>query len=161
VNARIEILDEKKLVGKRVQMSFAINTTKELWQSFMPGLKQVTNRIGTELFSAEVYPPLFFQHYNVNTNFEKWAAVEVAGHDSIPPGMEAIVFPAGLYAVFIHKGTAAKGEATYRYIYMDWLPDSGFELDNRPHFAVMGEKYKRDDDASEEEIWIPVRPLAL
>jgi AraC family transcriptional regulator len=44
---------------------------------------------------------------------------------------------------------------------MDWLPDSGFELDNRPHFAVMGEKYKRDDDASEEEIWIPVRPLAI
>lgn len=157
----IKLLGEKKLVGKRVQMSFAINTTRDLWQSFMPHLKEITNRTGKELFSAEVYPPLFFQHYSINTNFEKWAAVEVTDHNNIPKEMEAFVFPAGLYALFIHKGKAEKGPETYRYIFMDRLPESGYELDNRPHFAVMGEKYKRDDDASEEEIWIPVRPKAL
>jgi AraC family transcriptional regulator len=161
MNPRMELLKEKKLVGKRRQMSFAKSNTMELWQSFMPYLKEITNRIGMELYSAEVYPASFFHNYIVNTEFEKWATVEVADHNNIPSGMEALVFPEGLYAVFIHKGTADKGPETYRHIFMDWLPLSGFELDNRPHFAVMGEKYKRDDDASEEEIWIPVLPKSL
>jgi AraC family transcriptional regulator len=158
---RMEFMEEKKLVGKRRQMSFASNSTMELWQSFMPQLKEITNREGKELYSAEVYPASFFHNYNINNRFEKWAAVEVADHSNILPGMEALVFPAGLYAVFIHKGTADKGPETYRHIFMDWLPVSGFELDTRPHFAVMGEKYKRDDEASEEEIWIPVLPKTL
>jgi len=159
--SRIEMLKEKQLVGKRLHMSFANNRTMELWQSFMPLLKKITNRKGKELYSAEVYPDLFFNNYNVNTDFEKWAAVEVADDHDIPEGMDSLVFPAGLYAVFIHKGTADKGPETYRYIFVDWLPRSGFDLDNRPHFAVMGEKYKKYDDASEEEIWIPVKSKTL
>jgi AraC family transcriptional regulator len=157
----MEMLKEKKLVGKFLHMSFANNKTMELWQSFMPRLKVITNRTGKELYSAEVYPNLFFNNYDVNADFEKWAAVEVSDHQHIPGGMESLVFPAGLYAVFIHKGTADKGPETYRYIFMDWLPGSGFDLDSRPHFAVMGERYRRDDDTSEEEIWIPVKPKAL
>jgi AraC family transcriptional regulator len=153
--------DEKKLVGKRLRMSFANNRTMELWRSFMPRLKEINSKKGNELYSAEVYPDLFFNDYNVNTDFEKWAAVEVSDYHDITEGMESLVFPAGLYAVFVHKGTADKGPETYRYIFVDWLPRSGFDLDNRPHFAVMGEKYKKDDDASEEEIWIPVKPKNL
>ena len=30
-------------------------------------------------------------------------------------------------------------------------------LDNRPHFEVLGGKYKNNDSNSEEEIWIPVK----
>jgi len=33
-------------------------------------------------------------------------------------------------------------------------------LDNRPHFEVLGEKYKNGDPESEEEIWIPVKEKA-
>jgi len=150
--SRIEMLKEKQLVGKRLHMSFANNRTMELWQSFMPRLKEIANRKGKELYSAEVFPNLFFNNYNANADFEKWAAVEVSDLQDIPEGMESLVFPGGLYAVFIHKGTADKGPETYRYIFVDWLPRSGFDLDNRPHFAVMGEKYKKYDDASEEEI---------
>jgi AraC family transcriptional regulator len=38
-----------------------------------------------------------------------------------------------------------------------WLPDSEYRLDVRPHFEVLGEKYKNDDPESEEEIWIPIK----
>jgi AraC family transcriptional regulator len=62
-----------------------------------------------------------------------------------------------MYAVFIHKGPASKGPETYNYIFGTWLPGSDYILDSRPHFALMGEKYKNDDPASEEEIWIPVK----
>jgi predicted transcriptional regulator YdeE len=31
------------------------------------------------------------------------------------------------------------------------------KIDNRPHFEVLGDKYKNNDPSSEEEIWIPIR----
>ena len=37
------------------------------------------------------------------------------------------------------------------------MPASEYILDKRPHFEILGEKYKNDDPASEEEVWIPVR----
>jgi len=38
------------------------------------------------------------------------------------------------------------------YIFSDWLPKSDYELDEKPHFEILGEKYKNDDPNSEEEI---------
>jgi AraC family transcriptional regulator len=38
------------------------------------------------------------------------------------------------------------------------LPNSAYELDDREHFELLGEKYKNNDPNSEEEIWIPIRP---
>jgi AraC family transcriptional regulator len=58
--------------------------------------------------------------------------------------------------VFIHHGPASEAIITYTYIFQTWLPGSEFRLDDRPHFAMMGEKYKDENPNSEEEIWIPV-----
>jgi AraC family transcriptional regulator len=48
----------------------------------------------------------------------------------------------------------------WRYIYNEWLPNSPWELDHRPHFERLGAKYKNEDPNSEEDIYIPVRPRA-
>jgi len=72
--------------------------------------------------------------------------------------MKTITSPEGLYAVFVHKGAASEGPKTYQYIFTTWLPASDYQLDNRPHFAIMGEKYKGEDPGSEEELWIPIKP---
>ena len=154
---RIETLTEKKLIGKRMIMSFSDNKTFELWRSFMSRRKEIKNNIGTELYSIEVYAPLYFNNFNPNAEFEKWAAIEVADFETIPNEMETITLPDGLYAVFVHKGPASTGPKTYQYIFGTWLPNSDFLLDNRPHFARMGEKYKNEDPNSEEEIWIPIK----
>lgn len=154
---RIENLTEKKIVGKRITTSFTVNRTKELWQDFMPNRKEIKNNIGSELYSIEVYPESHFVNFNPNNEFEKWAGIEVTDFLSAPADMETLVIPTGLYAVFIHKGPASKGHQTYQYIFVDWLPKSEYLLDNRPHFAVMGEKYKHEDPTSEEEIWIPIK----
>lgn len=155
---RLEMLEEKKLVGKRIKMSFSNNKTKELWQGFMPKRREIKNNIGSELYSVEVYPLLFYENFNPDKEFEKWATVEVTDFEIVSEDMETIILPYGLYAVFIHKGTASEGSKTYQYIFGTWLPASEFLLDNRPHFAKMGEKYKKEDPGSEEEIWIPVKP---
>lgn len=154
---RIEMLSEKKFVGKRIKMSFSDNKTHELWRSFMPGRRQINNIIGMELYSIEVYEKLYFDNFNPKREFDKWAAVEVMNFDRVPDEMETLNSPRGLYAVFQYKGAASKGAETYQYIYGTWLPESDFLLDNRPHFAVMGEKYKNEDPDSEEEMWIPVK----
>lgn len=155
---RIEKLTEKKLIGKRMFMSFSNNTTFELWRSFMPGRKEIQNSIGTELYSIQMYEPLFFNNFNPNTKFEKWAAIEVTGFDTVPDGMETFTLTGGLYAVFLYKGAASAAASTFQYILRTWLPNSEYTFDNRPHFEILGEKYKKEDPDSEEELWIPVKP---
>ena len=154
----IETMPERKFIGKRKNMSFSDNKTYELWSGFMPQRKEIRNPIGSELYSIEVYPQSFFVDFNPDATFEKWAAVEVMDFNLVPDHMETLISPEGLYAIFIHKGSASEGPKTYNYIFRAWLPASEYQLDNRPHFAVMGDKYKQDDPASEEELWIPVSP---
>lgn len=157
MNPRIENLSEKKMVGQSMIMSFSDNRTAELWGSFMPKRKDIQNAVGAELYSIEVYSSSFFTNFDPERDFEKWAAVEVLDLNNIPEEMEALIIPEGQYVVFIHKGPASRGIETYEYIFKTWLPQSEFLVDDRPHFAVMGEKYKHEDESSEEEIWIPIK----
>ncbi len=46
----------------------------------------------------------------------------------------------------------------FEYIFGTWLPDSDFLLDNSPHYAIMGNKYKNESPGSEEDLCIPIRP---
>lgn len=154
----IRILAEKKLIGKCKRMSFAENKTRDLWKSFMPLRTTIKNNINTNLYSLELYKPGYFDNFNPAAEFNKWAAVEVSDFESVPDGMETIILPTGLYAVFEYKGSSEEGAEFYRYIFTVWLPTSDYVLDNRIHFALMGEKYKNGDPNSEEEIWIPIRP---
>jgi AraC family transcriptional regulator len=155
---RFEVLTEKKLVGKCIATSFADNKTAQLWRSFMPHRNEITTALGPMLYSVEIYPAGYFEQFDPTTQFEKWAAMEVKDFAGIPENMTSLFIPAGLYAVFIHRGPASRAAATYEYIFRTWLPAADFVLDQRPHFAVMNEKYRHEDAASEEEVRIPVRP---
>lgn len=158
INPRIETLKVTKLVGKKLTMSFANDRTVELWQSFSPRRKEITNAVNSELFSAAIYPTTsFFEHFNPNAEYEKWAAVEVSDYDSIPKEMEILTIPVGEYAVFHYKGKPSDAQETFQYIYGEWIRTSEYELDARPYFALMGDKYKGEDKNSEEEFWVAVR----
>lgn len=153
---RIESLKEKKLVGTCVTMSLANNKTFDLWRSFMPQRMKIQNKISNEMISMRVYSePL--QLENINQEFEKWAAVEVSDFNNVPGEMKTFILPAGQYAVFHYKGLNTDNRI-FIYIFKEWLPNSKYVLDERPHFEILGEKYKNNDPESEEEIWIPVRP---
>jgi len=153
----IKIIKEKKFIGQKVEMSFAKNRTQELWKKFGPRKKEIKNVIGIELYSIELYPESFFDNFNPTITFQKWAAVEVSNYDQIPEDMDKLSSPEGLYAIFLYKGLASEGHKFYQYIFKDWIPKSDYVLDDRPHFAVMGEKYKNNEPNSEEEIWIPIK----
>ena len=94
------------------------------------------------------------------TEFEKWAVVEVSRAESLPDGMETYKLQGGLYAVFLHEGPASMAPKTLQYIFSKWLPQSGYEVDGREHFEVLREGYDPQDPGAREFIWIPIRELA-
>lgn len=155
MHPRIEILKEKKLIGQRITMSLANNKTGELWRNFMPRRKEITNNVSAELISMAVYKPSHFTNFNPANEFEKWAAIEVPDFSSVPNNMETFTLKGGLYAVFHYKGSS-NDVRIFQYIFSTWLPASEYLLDDRPHFEVLGDKYKNADPNSEEEIWIPI-----
>jgi AraC family transcriptional regulator len=155
----IERLKEKKIVCKRITMSFSDYRPFELWHSFMPARKLISNTVSDDLYSIALYGRSFdFKTFSPEMEFDKLAGIEVKDFNSVPEGMEPFILPEGLYAVFFLKGTAADAPGTFGYIFATWLPQSDYLVDFRPHFEILGEKYWRDDPASEEEVWIPVRP---
>ena len=153
---KIEIVPEKKLIGNHLTMSLANNKTGELWRRFMPRRKEIRNALNSDLISMQVYQqPVVFGY--LHQEFEKWAVVEVADFGTIPEGMETFTLPGGLYAVFHYKGSSTDARI-FAHIFGTWLPNSAYMVDHRPHFEVLGSKYKNNDPDSEEEIWIPIKP---
>jgi len=153
---RIETILEKKLIGNSLTMSLADNKTFDLFSKFMPRKKEITNAVDTDVFDLKVYPSNYFSAFKPTTNFTKWALIEVVDFENIPNEMETFMLESGLYAVFHYKGLSTDNRI-FQYIYGTWLPNSNYVLDNRPHFEILGEKYKNNDPDSEEEIWIPIR----
>ena len=154
----IEVMAEKKLIGKRMVMSLAEDRTKELWQGFMGRRKEIGNALSKDLISMQVYISLLnVKEFNLTTQFEKWAAVEVKDYTKIPEGMVSYTLSGGLYAVFVHRGLPSSFPRTAQYIFGEWLPKSEYQLDHREHFEIMGDKYRNNDPSSEEEVWVPIK----
>lgn len=143
-------------MGKRLRMSLSQNKTGLLWRSFMQQRKEIIYQVSPELYSLQIYDPYYFKNFSYDSEFEKWALVEVSNFDHIPNGMKTIVLNGGMYAVFVHKGPGSD-QSIFEYIFKQWLPNSKYCLDDRPHFEVLGEKYRHEDPLSEEEIWIPIK----
>ena len=154
---RIITVPETKLIAKIVSMSFTHDETHELWKSFGPLIKGIPYRVGEDRYSVQIYPDAaFFKNFNPTRIFKKYAAVNVSDYGDLPNGLEKLIIPKGLYAVFDYIGKPSEASETFRYIFNQWIPKSKFSLDDRPHIAKMGEKYKGEQSDSEEELLIPI-----
>jgi len=146
-----------KLAGKCIVTSFAKNSTKELWNNFIPDIKNIPNKVDDNKFSVQVYPNTdFFNKMDLNKLFKEYAAVQVSKHNTLPDDLEKLVVPTGKYAIFDYIGRASEASKAFQYILLEWLPKSKYLLDDRPHFCKMGAKYKGEHPESEEEIFIPI-----
>ena len=155
MNHAIKTLPETRLIGMSKSMSLAKNQTGDLWRAFGPHIKSINNRLNHNKISLQIYPDNYFSSFEPLKEFINWAAVEVSDFTKMPEGLESFTIPSGEYAVFHYKGPAGD-PAIFQYIFQKWLPNSGYRLDSRPHFEVLGEKYSNTDAGSEEEIWIPL-----
>jgi len=149
-------IEKKTLIGMRQKMSLIQQLTGQLWQRFMPFRSSIENTVSEDLFSLQVYPEQYFKEFNPSLEFEKWALAEVKNAMNIPQNMEVFELEGGDYAVFEHKGMNTD-TSIFGYIYNEWIPNSEYDLDDRPHFEILGARYKNNDPNSEEEIWIPIK----
>ena len=151
-------LEEKTLVGKSIIMTFNDNKTSDLWRSFMPYRNQIKNRISTDLYSLQVYDKTFENDdFNPHITFTKYALVEVSQADELPENMTVFELPKGLYAVFNYKGMAKDVPSFFYQIMKVWLPQSNYNIDDRPHFELIKENYNPMDENAEEEFFIPIK----
>jgi|SRR6478609_480995 len=153
----IQATPERKLIGQRLTMSLMNNKTFDLWRNFIPRRKEIQNNLNADMISMQVYEASYFQNFNPQHEFVKWATVEVSDFNSVPEGMEIFILQSGLYAVFPYKGAPQDAGPFFEYVFREWLPASEYVLDQRPHFEILGEKYKNGDPGSEEDIWIPIK----
>lgn len=156
ITPTIKNLKEKNLVGLHMSMSLIENKTAYLWKNFMAKRHAIQNQTNNDLISLQVYDADYFTSFSPSKIFNKWACVEVSAIDNLLEGFQSYILKAGIYAVFNYKGISTD-QTIFQYIYNTWLPSSSYVLDHRPHFEVLGEKYKNNDINSEEEIWIPIK----
>lgn len=154
---KIMEIGAKKLVGIRSVMTLGKDATPQLWQGFMPRRGEVADRIDDRYLCVRAYRETGPVMFDPHTEFEKWAAVEVAARREIPAGMEPLSIAAGRYAVFEHHGPASTFGETMGVIFGVWLPSSGYDLDHREHFEVLEADYRPDDPDAREEIWVPLK----
>jgi AraC family transcriptional regulator len=155
---RIEDIDERNLIGIKTRTSIAENANRELWQTFKPLARNVRGRASTDFYSVEVFDAATsFENFTPATQYEKWAAVDVSNLSDVPGEMETLTL-SGKYAVFLHTGLPSDFPTTSRYIFGEWIPASGYEVDQRPHFEIMAADYLPDDPEATEEIFVPIKP---
>lgn len=155
---KIITLTGKKLVGHSIEMSLQNNKNMELFSGFMPKKNQIKNVVSNNVFEVMIYNSSYFKGFSPTNTFTKWATLEVSTYTDIPDTMDTLELSGGLYVVFKYKGLPQGFGKLMGYIMANWLPQSNYQLDNRPHFNVLGENYKRDNPESEEDVYIPIKP---
>lgn len=138
-----------------MEMSLIDNSTVTLFSTFMPRKKEIPNPSDNGIFEVKEYTKDYFSDFDPTAKFTKWAAIEVIDFSVIPNKMRSFVVPSGKYAVFGHKSSNGD-DSVFEYLFKDWLPKSGYKLDNRPHFDILEDKSKKEDSTGNEEIWIPI-----
>jgi len=152
---KIKTFTTSKFIGINLSFTYSDYRVFELWSSFMSRRKEIQNVKGSELYNIQINPENF--DFQPNTPYTKWAAVAVSTFQNIPDGMESLEIQEGLYAVFNYKGDQSNVAEFFKSIYTEWLPSSDYELENRPQFEILCEKYKNNRPKPEEEIWIPIK----
>lgn len=88
------------------------------------------------------------------------ACVTVPADFKAESGVNITDIPGGRYAVRRFRGTDRQIGEAWNSIYRDWLPESGFQCDDRPCFERYTEEHQCHPDGTWEcDICVPVRPL--
>mgnify|MGYP000026461738 CR=1 FL=1 len=149
---------EMYIVGMKANLSFETISegTGKLARQFMPRLKEVKNRVDNNTLSLQNHDNFDYKVLPPTKTFEKWIGVEVTNLNDVPDGMETLTIKPGNYLVIDFKGSIQEFIKNWHYLHSQWLPNSEYELDNRPHFEKLSPSYSPMNAVNEEEIWVPV-----
>ncbi len=157
---KIKTISEKKIVGVRGTSTLSNNKILELWNKFLPRIKEIKSR-KKALISyciCEVNSEFDINKFTEETESNELVGVEVEDFNCIPCSMVMRVIKEGKYAIFTHKGTIDKMGLTYDYIWRTWILSSKFEVDLRDDFELYDEDFLGPyNDESKIYIYIPIK----
>ena len=150
---KIKTIEKFTAVGLKTRTALSQEAIVSLWRSFMPKLKTIQGRIDSDLIALQDYRRS--DPKDPTSAFDMWALTKVRVGTTAPTSLQMLDVSGGLYAIFLLKGHDVTG--LMDEIMNEWLPTSDYMLDNsRPHFQVMGDKYKNNQPDSEEDFYIPL-----
>ena len=156
-----KVVDSKEILvmGLSAEANFhnISQVTAQLARQFMPRLGEIKSRKNAFTLSLQNYNHFDFKTFNPNEKFDKWVGVEVANFEDVPEKMESLTITSGRYLVIDFKGSIPDFITFWHKIHSNWLPNSKYELDDRPHFEILPSSYDPKQIVNEEEIWIPVK----
>lgn len=139
-----------QFVGLRRQYTGATNhLIPEQWQTFLPQISKVKNRIGDYTYGV-------IGGSDMAGNVDYMTAVEVTDFEAAPPDLSRMKLTPQRYAVFVHSKNISTLKQSWMSIFSEWIPASPYQVVETAEF----ERYRPDYDYTAGtgliEIWIPV-----
>lgn len=149
----------KIIAGLKEETTLSATNSFALWQQFGPYRSSLKDRVTSGSYHIQVYSQdVSSQPLLPSTIYTRWVGVEVTASFNIPNDLEKLIIPEGTWAVFEYVGTARDFGSFASYIYSQWLPNSKFQLADRPHFEYLPESYLGPTHPeAREEVWVPIQ----
>jgi AraC family transcriptional regulator len=120
------------------------------WDRFLPHLGHIPGQVGPVAYGVMC-------DTDDSGNYEYICGVEVTDFPSHPVEFSRLRIPAESYAVFEHRGHISSIQATFKTIWNEALPASGYRVKDAPFFERYGEQFDGRTGLGGLEIWIPVQ----
>ena len=124
------------------------------WQKFVPHLGSISGQVGRTAYGVKC-------NFDDDGNFDYTCGVEVAHFSRVSTDWNRVRIPAQEYAVFTHRDHISTIRSTWATIWNKWLPQSGRQMADAPHYELYGEDFDSMTGRGLVEIWVPliVRPF--
>ncbi len=130
--------------------SDAFEDLSELWQRFAPQIGQVPGQVGTTAYGVS-------WNFSTDGQFDHLAGVELAANSPLPAGLEQVTVPAGTFVVFPYPGHISALPATWRTIWSDWFPASGYQPTHGSCVEQYSSEFNPATGTGGIELWIPIQ----
>lgn len=119
------------------------------WQRFVPHLGTISGQVSCVAYGVSC-------NFDDEGNFDYVCGVEVTDFTRLPRDWSRVRIPAQEYAVFSHRDHISMIRSTWSTIWNKWLPESGREVADAPHFECYVEDFNSVTGNGSVEIWLPL-----
>lgn len=145
-----------KVVGIKIRTRLAENKIEELWAEFIGRMPELDENAVPECTLGICS---FIENGQNEDEFDYMAARVVKDESIIPEGMTYRILPAQDIAVFTHEGSLDDLSETYDNIYEEWLPESGYQIDDADEIEWYDSRFQFGSEKSQMDIHIPIKPI--
>ncbi len=147
--------DSFRVIGLCRSFTMNNNSIPSLWDKFSQSCDQLPGVINPKTAYGICYSEE--TDMTADTPFFYIAGMEVSLDAVVPADFHEKSIPEADYAVFEHIGSLDTLQQTYKAIYNEWLPSSGYQRMNDYDIELYDERFKYGAPDSVFEIWIPIQ----